>query len=70
MLNQPNLAARLKDLEENPNLISFYTKRNCKDCRGTGSITRSVPTGDGTWSFVTETCACVKKAIKKELVNG
>lgn len=70
-MNGPTLAARLKDLEENPTQLSFYAKSNCKHCNGRGRITRSVPAGYGTWEEKTDFCGCVLKALKQEMkANG
>lgn len=60
------LKTRLADIENNPVVISYYTKSGCRKCLGKGYTTNSVPFGN---RFVDEKvwCDCVLKSLRKEL---
>lgn len=61
-----NLQQRMRDIIENPHLISFYAKSNCRQCHGRGIITRNLPDGTGDWHERKDMCECVRKAVRKE----
>jgi len=66
MLTNPNhLQHRLADIRDNPHLLQFYAKANCRDCIGRGMRTVSLK-GEFGWQDHTILCECVKKAVKKE----
>lgn len=58
---------RLDDIEQNPHMIAFYSRKNCKWCRGRGRTVTSIPNGAGGWVNQSRICECVKKSIRKEL---
>jgi hypothetical protein len=60
------LQQRFKDILENPHLIQFYAKSNCRDCYGRGTRTVSTPNEIGQWQDRKVLCECVKKAVRKE----
>jgi hypothetical protein len=78
-MSQPTLANRLKDVVDNPIILSFYAQKKCKHCMGRGVVTRSLPPSEhyesneqlkNGWIKVSEICGCVKKSIKKEIRDG
>lgn len=68
-MSGPTLTQRIKDLEENPTLMSFYVKRNCKKCNGKGYININISTING-WEDTTVVCDCVFKNLKKEMSSN
>ena len=55
-------ANRLRDLRNDPQLIIFYAKENCKHCYGRGYVTYSHPVYGESKQF----CRCVEKNVGKE----
>jgi len=55
-------ANRLRDLRNDPQLIVFYAKENCKKCYGRGYQRYSHPTLGDKLVF----CKCVEKNVRKE----
>lgn len=69
-MSEPTLKERLKDLETNPTLISYYIKKGCKRCLGKGIITHSLRDGLG-WTERKVFCECVRKNLREEMkANG
>ena len=64
--NVNHLQQRLNDIYDNPHLLPFYAKGNCKDCHGRGTRKHSVSNGAGQWVEQTSLCPCVRKAVKRE----
>jgi len=55
-------ANRLRDLRNDPQLIVFYAKENCKHCYGKGYQTFNHPVTGDKVVF----CRCVEKNVRKE----
>ena len=55
-------ANRLRDIINDPQLIIFYAKANCKKCFGRGFQSYSHPT-QGEYKRL---CGCVEKNVRKE----
>jgi hypothetical protein len=64
----PNLLSRrLADILSNPHLLQFYSKSNCRDCKGRGFRVHSIRNEFNQWVESKTICPCVKKAVSKEI---
>ncbi len=61
-----HLKERMDDIYDNPQLLKFYAKHNCKHCYGRGTLTHNIVAETGQWFDKKTLCDCVKKAVQKE----